>query len=88
MTFSTLLATAGNVPYTPSWNPLVSVVMIVCVALGIAIANYSASKRDNAGTAGAPSVGGIALPNLVAGACFGHILGTGAILGLANVGVL
>ena len=68
-----------------NWSPSVAVVMIVCNILAIAISRFSI-QRPNVG----PEVPGLGLsvPALIAAACFGHILGAGAILGLTNTGAL
>jgi photosystem I subunit 10 len=88
----TLLSTL-TVPHTPEWSPLVGIVMILCNVAAIAIGKYSMSN-PSAGPALPNSssysafFGGMGWPGLLATTSFGHILGFGAILGLANIGVL
>jgi len=68
-----------------NWSPSVAVVMIVANIIAIAIGKF-AIQRPNVG----PEVPGLGLsvPALIGAACFGHILGAGAILGLTNTGAL
>lgn len=86
MIHSILLAAAqATVPPTPTWSFSTALVMIICNILGLAIARYATQDR---GTKPPSPVPGFGLPQLLAGTCFGHILGAGTILGLANAGVL
>lgn len=88
MTSLTLLA-AVSVPSTVQWSPKVAIVMIVCNIIAIAFAKYT-MKNPNAEPA-LPSpefFGGMGLPALLGSTSFGHLLGAGAILGLANIGAL
>ncbi|MDX2243483.1 MAG: photosystem I reaction center subunit PsaK [Leptolyngbyaceae cyanobacterium bins.302] len=68
-----------------NWSPSVAVVMIIANIIAIAISKYSI-QRPNVG----PEIPGLGLsvPAFIAAACFGHILGAGAILGLTNTGAL
>ncbi|NJL00184.1 MAG: photosystem I reaction center subunit PsaK [Spirulinaceae cyanobacterium SM2_1_0] len=84
----TLLVTA---PATPGWTPTVAVVMILCNALAIVIGRFAI---QNTGIGPDLPMSKPALwkefgvPELLATASFGHILGAGVILGLANAGAL
>ncbi len=81
-----LLAATGFIPNTVSWGPNVAVVMIICNALAFVIGKQVIQIPD-AGPA--PGVFlGLGAPALIAVTCLGHIIGAGAILGLANIGVL
>jgi photosystem I subunit 10 len=63
--------------------------MIICNILAIAFGKYTI-KIQNAGP-GLPSsamFGGMGLPALLGTMSFGHLIGAGVILGLANLGVL
>jgi photosystem I subunit X len=79
------------VAQTTSWSPSVGIVMIACNLLAIAIGYYAIQKRGVG-----PSLPvelpamftGFGLPELLATASFGHILGAGVILGLSNAGIL
>ncbi len=88
MTHLTLLA-AASIPATVEWSPKVAIVMIICNVLAIAFGKYTI-KNQNAGP-GLPSsefFGGMGLPALLGTTSFGHLLGAGAILGLASIGAL
>jgi photosystem I subunit X len=81
-----LLAATGFVPNTVEWGPSVAVVMIICNALAFFIGKQVIQIPD-AGPA--PGVFlGLGLPALLAVTSLGHAIGAGAILGLANIGVL
>lgn len=87
MIYPLLLATASTSP----WSPSVAIVMILCNLFAIAIGYYAIQKRGVG-----PSLPvdmpamftGFGLPELLATASFGHILGAGVILGLENAGIL
>lgn len=86
MTYMSLLAA---VPTTLSWSPKVAVVMVLCNVLAIAIGKFTI-KYPSAGPA-MPSpelFGGMGLGAVLGTTSFGHILGAGVILGLANMGAL
>lgn len=88
MTYSILLA-AVNAPNTVEWSPKVAIVMIVCNIIAIAFGKFTMKNPD-----AEPSLpssgffGGMGLPALLGTTSFGHLLGAGAILGLANIGAL
>ncbi|NJN61753.1 MAG: photosystem I reaction center subunit PsaK [Coleofasciculaceae cyanobacterium RL_1_1] len=81
----TTLATATSV----EWNPNVGLTMIICNILAIALGK--ATMKDISAEPAMPSpqfFGGMGLPAVLATTSFGHVLGIGAILGLASMGVL
>lgn len=81
-----VLAATGIGPSTVSWSPSVAIVMIICNALAFFIGKQVIQIPD-AGPA--PGVFlGLGLPALLAVTSLGHAIGAGAILGLANIGVL
>lgn len=81
-----LLAALGTVPNTVEWGPNVAIVMIICNVLAFGIGKQVIQIPD-AGPA--PGVFlGLGLPALLAVTSLGHAIGVGAILGLANIGVL
>lgn len=86
MAYISLLAA---VPTTLEWSPKVAIVMIVCNVLAIAIGKFTI-KYPSVGPAlpMSPMFGGMGLPALLGTTSFGHLLGAGAILGLANLGAL
>ena len=73
---------AVAVPMSQSWSPTVAIVMLAGNILGLLAATNSKVK------AGPALAGGFTAAQIVGGACFGHILGTGAILGLTRIGVI
>ncbi|MCX5968682.1 MAG: photosystem I reaction center subunit PsaK [Cyanobacteria bacterium] len=76
-------------PATMSWSPKVGLVMIVCniIAIGIGKATI---KHPNVGLKLPSSslFGGLSHGAMLGTISFGHILGIGAIQGLASRGVL
>ncbi|MFE4104988.1 photosystem I reaction center subunit PsaK [Almyronema epifaneia] len=78
-------------PQTPQWSFKVALVMIACNLFAIAIGRYAIQKRGVG-----PELPftlpaffeGFGLPELLATASFGHLLGAGMILGLSNAGLL
>lgn len=89
MVYSTLLAVASSVPNTPSWNLKIGIIMIVCNIIAIAIGKYTIKYPNEGPSLPSPEFfGGLSLPALLGTTSLGHILGTGVILGLANLGAL
>ncbi len=89
MTNLTLLAVASSAPSTVSWSPKVAIVMIICNIIAIAFAKFT--MKNPAAEPKLPSpefFGGMGLPALLGSTSFGHLLGAGVILGLANIGAL
>ena len=85
--FTPLLGVAS----TSEWSPNVGLVMILCNLFAIAIGYYAIQRRGVGPTLPVqlPAMfTGFGLPELLATTSFGHILGTGVILGLSNAGVL
>ena len=76
-------------PATVAWSPKVGLVMIICNILAIALGNYGI-KHKNVGL-GLPSpefFGGMGHGAMLACTSLGHVIGVGAIIGLATIGVL
>lgn len=87
MTNTIILAVATA--NTLQWSPKVAVVMIVCNILAIAFGKLTMKYPNADPQLPAPQFfGGLGLPALLATTSFGHIIGVGVILGLANAGVL
>jgi photosystem I subunit 10 len=87
--YATLLAA---LPRESNWSIGVGITMLVCNLLAIAIGRF-AIQRKGAGPKlpvefPDPFGGEFGIPELLATASFGHLLGAGAILGLSNAGVL
>ncbi|MCA1994977.1 MAG: photosystem I reaction center subunit PsaK [Coleofasciculus sp. S288] len=86
-----LAAAQSTVPATPSWTPTIGIVMIVCNLVAFAIGRFAIQKPGTG-----PDLPGdkpailtkFGIPELLATASFGHILGAGVILGLSNAGVI
>jgi photosystem I subunit X len=79
------------IPPVGEWSSSVGIVMIVCNLFAIAIGKYAIQQRG-VGPALPVEVPalftGFGLPELLATASFGHVLGAGAILGLRSSGVI
>ena len=89
MAYSTLLAVASSVPSTVEWGPKVAIVMIICNIIAIAFGKYTIKNISAEPALPSPSFfGGMGLPALLGTTSLGHLLGVGAILGLASVGAL
>lgn len=78
-------------PTTVEWSPSVAAIMITANLFAIAI-GYFAIRNRGVGPAlpvALPAIfSGFGLPELLATASFGHLLGAGLILGLAQAGLL
>ncbi|MGB3535064.1 MAG: photosystem I reaction center subunit PsaK [Microcoleaceae cyanobacterium] len=89
MIYSTLLAATANQVTTVSWSPKVAVVMIICNIIAIAIGKFTIQQQNVGPSLPAPTMfGGMGLGALLGTTSLGHVIGAGAILGLANVGAL
>ena len=81
----------ASIPTTTNWSISVALIMITCNLFVIAIGRY-AIKAKGVGPALPVEVPGLfagfGLPELLATTSFGHILGAGMILGLAQAGLL
>jgi len=76
---------------TAQWSPTVGLVMLISNLVAIAIGYYAIQVRGVGPKLpfGLPAIfTGFGVPELLATASFGHILGAGIILGLANSGGL
>jgi photosystem I subunit 10 len=76
-------------PATITWSPKVALVMVVCNVLAIAIGKATI-KQPNVGLQlpNAAMFGGLSHGAMLGTISLGHILGIGAIQGLASRGVL
>ena len=77
------------VPATLEWSPKVAIVMVICNILAIAFGKFTI-KYPSEGPALPASnfFGGMGLGALLGTTSFGHLLGAGVILGLANLGAI
>lgn len=86
-----LAAVQASAPTTIAWSPSVAIVMIVCNIFSIAIGRFAIKNYGGGPELPFPKpaiLEGFGVPELLATASFGHLLGAGAILGLANAGVI
>lgn len=84
-----LMLLAASVPRTLEWGPKVAITMIVCNIIAIAIGKFRIDRPTEPPAMPSPAMfGGMGLPAVLATTSFGHILGVGAILGLAYLGAL
>jgi photosystem I subunit X len=82
MLHSTLLLADAAGPLSQGWSPTIAIVMVVCNVLGLLAATTTKVK------AGPALMGGFTAAQLLAGTAFGHLIGTGVILGLTRNGVI
>lgn len=84
-----LLIFGASVPRTVEWSPLVGGVMVLCNILAIALGKVSMSNPSIGPSLPNPAMfGGMGWPALLATTSLGHVIGFGAIIGLANIGIL
>jgi photosystem I subunit X len=84
-----LMLLATSIPATIEWSPKVAITMIICNIIAIAIGKYKIDRPSSPPAMPSPEMfGGMGLPAVLATTSFGHLLGAGAILGLASMGVL
>ena len=77
------------VPTTVPWSFSVALVMVGCNLFAVAIGYYAIQGKGVGPALPLPELfKGFGVPELLATAAFGHILGTGMVLGLANSGLL
>lgn len=83
-----LLATTA-IPNTVTWTPTMGLVMVLCNVLAIALGKATMAQPSAGPALPSPEMfGGMGVPALLATTSLGHIIGFGAILGLANLGIL
>ncbi len=88
---SILLAVQPTVADTTTWSFSGSLIMNICIILGIIIARVGIQNKGKGPSLPLlqPILGkNFGLPELLAGISFGHILGVGATLGLTNAGLI
>ena len=76
---------------TSEWSLGVGLIMLTCNLFAIAVGYYAIQKRGvgpGLPVALPAMFTGFGLPELLATASFGHILGAGMVLGLSNAGLL
>ena len=90
---SSLIFAVQSQAISAQWSPKVAIIMITCNLLAIVIGYYAISKKNRGQgpdlPVSLPAVfTGFGIPELLATASFGHILGAGVILGLGSTGML
>lgn len=91
LTSTSILAAQATVPHTVTWSPSVGLIMILCNLLAIGIGYYAIQNTGKGPSLPIPQLASrksFGVPELLATASFGHILGAGMILGLSNAGIL
>lgn len=86
-----LAAVQPTVADTTTWSWSGSLIMNICIILGIIIAKVAVQNKGKGPSLPLlqPLLGkNFGLPELLAGISFGHILGVGTILGLTNAGLI
>ncbi|CAN1210801.1 photosystem I reaction center subunit PsaK [Tumidithrix helvetica PCC 7403] len=81
----------ASVPATPTWSISVGIIMITSNLLALVIGRYGIQQKGVGPAIPAELPGlfeGFGVPELLATASLGHILGAGFILGLAQAGLL
>ena len=76
------LLMAVSVPMTPEWNKSVAIAISICCIITLMFSSVINKPLVGPKLPILP----ISIPTFVAAMCFGHILGVGIILGLANIG--
>jgi photosystem I subunit X len=77
--------------HTVVWSPLVSIVMVSCCLFSVIIGRFAIKNRGVSASLGSatPSyLQGFGVAEMLGTMSFGHILGAGMILGMANAGLL
>ncbi len=88
---TTVLAFADAGSMSTPWGPSTAIIVIACNLFAIAIGRYAIKKRGVGPSLPVELPGlfsGFGVPELLATACFGHILAAGMVLGLSNAGIL
>jgi photosystem I subunit 10 len=88
---SILMLLAQTTPLTVSWNGSVAVIMIFCNLFAFFIGYFAIQNTGSGPDLPLPQLASrknFGLPELLATASFGHILGAGMVLGLSSAGIL
>ena len=91
MITSTLAIAQSAGPSTIEWNIYVGIVMILCNLFAFVIGYFAIQNTGKGPNLPIPQLSSkksFGVPELLATASFGHILGAGMILGLSNAGIL
>ncbi len=88
LTFNLL---AAAVPTTPTWSAGVGLIMLTANLFALVVARYGIQVKGIGPSLPVQLPGlfeGFGVPELLAVTSFGHILGAGLVLGLAQAGLL
>ena len=88
---SLILTAASLVPSTVVWNPSVGIIMILSNLLAVGIGYFAIQNTGKGPSLALPQLASrksFGLPELLATASLGHILGAGVVLGLSSAGIL
>jgi photosystem I subunit 10 len=88
---STLILLANTTPLTVTWNSSVAIIMIFCNLFAFFIGYFAIQNTGAGPDLPLPQLASrknFGLPELLATASFGHILGAGMVLGLSSAGIL
>ncbi|MEY3827236.1 MAG: hypothetical protein RLZZ148_2055 [Cyanobacteriota bacterium] len=91
MMSSLILTAASLVPSTVVWNPSVGIIMILSNLLAVGIGYFAIQNTGKGPSLALPQLASrksFGLPELLATASLGHILGAGVVLGLSSAGIL
>lgn len=91
MTHLTLNLLAAAVPVTPTWSASVGLIMLTSNLFALVVARYGIKVKGVGPNLPVQLPGlfeGFGVPELLAVTSFGHILGAGLVLGLAQAGLL
>lgn len=91
MTSSLFFMAMDTVPTTASWSISVGVIMIFANLFAYVVGYFAIQQTGYGPSLPVPQLASqknFGLPELLATASFGHILGAGIILGLSSAGIL
>ncbi len=86
-----LFALHQGASHTVEWSPNVAIVMCSCCAFAVVIGRFAIKNRGVSAQLSKHTPGlfqGFGVAEMLATFSFGHILGAGMILGMANAGLL
>nr|YP_010336047.1 photosystem I subunit X [Tsunamia transpacifica]QUE27938.1 PsaK [Tsunamia transpacifica]UNJ14453.1 photosystem I subunit X [Tsunamia transpacifica] len=85
MTLQFLIAAA---PHTSTWSPQVAIIMVASNLLVMALGRYAIQVRGLGPSIPLAGLKGFGLPELLATASLGHIVGAGIIIGASSTGLI
>ncbi len=81
---SSILLAAASVPATPVWSPTVAIIISVSSLVALLLTAISSAPKVRPSLPLVP----ITIPAFIGAMAFGHVVGVGIVLGLANSGRL